>query len=82
MDLTYILPIRSLSPESASELAPYLRMLSEHLPVIVVDGSPPEVFEAHARAWAPHVAHLRPFRRERLRRRAQAADQIGQLVGT
>nr|WP_246497133.1 glycosyltransferase family 2 protein [Sphaerisporangium rubeum] len=42
------------------ELTAYLRRLSEHAGVIVVDGSPPAVFARHARLWSGFARHLRP----------------------
>jgi hypothetical protein len=59
MRLTYLLPIRSDSAPS-TELTEYLLGLSRHVPVVVVDGSPPDVFEEAHRAWAPHVVHIKP----------------------
>lgn len=38
----------------------YLEWLSTHIEVIVVDGSPLEVFEHHAESWTPFVKHVRP----------------------
>jgi hypothetical protein len=52
---TYLLPIRRVRADSAEaeEFAAYFRLLSgAGCEVLVVDGSPPEVFAAHARAWA------------------------------
>jgi hypothetical protein len=48
---SYIMPIRHGAVEDAEETWTYLRLLSTRVTeVIVVDGSPPEVFEAHAAA--------------------------------
>ena len=49
---SYVLPIRREAVEDAAEgLWTYVRRLSDQVgEVIVVDGSPPEVFEAHAAA--------------------------------
>jgi hypothetical protein len=48
---SYIMPIRKGTVEDAEGIWAYLRLLSTHVrEVIVVDGSPPEVFEAHAAA--------------------------------
>ena len=48
---SYIMPIRRTAVEAAEETWVYLRLLSTRVrEVIVVDGSPPEVFEAHAAA--------------------------------
>ena len=58
LDASYILPIRRTTVEDVSELTDYLRWLDGRLELIVVDGSPPAVFEVHARAWEDlrHVA--------------------------
>src|SRR3954462_13548001 len=57
--LTYLLPIRSDAPQSG-ELFGYLRWLSAYVAVIIVDGSPAEVFENHARRLTAGVLHMRP----------------------
>lgn len=49
--LTYILPIKSAVPQTSAELTAYLRRLTGRAETIVVDGSPPGVFAAHAAAW-------------------------------
>ena len=58
--ITYILPIRSATPQSGGELTAYLHWLSQHAETIVVDGSPPPVFAAHAAAWGSVVRHVHP----------------------
>jgi hypothetical protein len=57
---SYIMPIRHGAVEDAGETWTYLRLLSTRVrEVIVVDGSPPEVFEAHAAALrGTSVRHL------------------------
>ena len=60
LDGEYVLPLRWQDDEELDELTGYLRDLARWVPVTVVDGSPPELFEAHARAWAGLVRHLRP----------------------
>ncbi|MDP9428252.1 MAG: glycosyltransferase [Actinomycetota bacterium] len=60
LDGEYVLPLRWDDDRELEELTDYLRRLSCWLPVTVVDGSPPERFEAHARAWAGVVRQLRP----------------------
>ncbi len=63
LSATYVLPIAA-SVSQARALSGYLRRLSRTVDdVIVVDGSPAEVFEAHARAWSTHVRHMRPVHR-------------------
>jgi predicted carbohydrate-binding protein with CBM48 len=54
----YLLPLRSSRPVSM-ELAAYLRGIRELMPVIVVDGSDPDVFEATRRAL-PFAVHIAP----------------------
>ena len=60
MEATYILPIRRDRAEEDQELTAYLRMLAGHLEVMVVDGSPPAVFQLHAERWGSHVRHIPP----------------------
>lgn len=57
MKLTYLLPIRAADPV-AGELIDYVQWLSTHAEVIVVDGSSPDVFAAHAGHWAGVVTHV------------------------
>ncbi len=57
---SYVLPIAA-QVSQARVLSGYLQRLSRTMDdVIVVDGSPQETFDAHARAWSSHVRHLRP----------------------
>ena len=57
---TYVLPIAA-QVSQARALSGYLQRLSRTLDdVIIVDGSPQETFDAHARSWGAHVRHLRP----------------------
>jgi len=49
--LTYILPIKSAVPQTGEEMTAYVCWLTERAETIVVDGSPPAVFGAHAAAW-------------------------------
>jgi hypothetical protein len=60
MALNYILPIKSDQNRDIGELAGYLNQLSESAQVIVVDGSPPEVFDAHRALLNSAVTHVRP----------------------
>lgn len=60
LDASYVLPIAA-QVSQAQALSPYLRRLSEMMSdVIVVDGSPQEIFDAHARSWSGPVRHMRP----------------------
>ena len=57
---TYVLPIAAQTSQTRA-LSGYIHRLSRTMAeVIVVDGSPQETFEAHARSWSAHVRHLRP----------------------
>ena len=58
-DVSYILPIRVSTPAD-EQLGEYLRWLAARVEVIVVDGSPPPVFAAHALAWDDAVRHIPP----------------------
>ena len=57
---TYILPLRSRESRVDGELTEYLRWLAPRAETIVVDGSAPEVFTAHAAAWGDVVQHVAP----------------------
>lgn len=57
---SYVLPIAAQASQTRA-LTTYLRRLGEIMSdVIVVDGSPQEIFDAHAHAWSSWVRHLRP----------------------
>ncbi|CCQ44147.1 putative uncharacterized protein [Pseudarthrobacter siccitolerans] len=60
----YILPLRwteeSERDPELQDLAAYLGRLLEWIPVIVVDGSAPGLFERHRAAFPPGVHHIRP----------------------
>ena len=61
IDATYVLPVRRVESGAPEELTAYLTWLAGLLDVVVVDGSPPAVFDAHAAAWrAPGLRHVRP----------------------
>ena len=55
-----MLPIRWSDDEGEEELTAYLQGLPEWVELIVVDGSPEDIFERHARAWSALGRHLRP----------------------
>lgn len=60
LDASYVLPIAAPASEVRA-LRGYLLRLSRIVDdVVVVDGSPEDVFGVHARAWAGHVRHMRP----------------------
>ncbi len=56
----YILPLRWTEDSGLPDLAAYLGRLSGWIPVTVVDGSAPELFERHRAAFPPAVRHIRP----------------------
>ncbi|UBU17622.1 glycosyltransferase [Nonomuraea gerenzanensis] len=58
--MDYVLPLRWEDDRGLGELTAYLRTLSRHVRIIVVDGSPRELFERHADAWRGLAAHVRP----------------------
>ncbi|MDF5752802.1 hypothetical protein [Spongiactinospora sp. TRM90649] len=60
LDLDYVLPLRWHEDAGLGELTAYLRVLARHVRVIVVDGSPAELFDRHARRWRGLVRHVRP----------------------
>ncbi|MFC8923032.1 glycosyltransferase [Cellulosimicrobium sp. NPDC057127] len=56
-DAAYVLPLRrhTVVDEELAELAGYLRALAAELPVVVADGSPPDVRARHTVAWGAWV---------------------------
>lgn len=58
LDAGYVLPIRRDVPADR-ELAEYLRWLGDRIETVVVDGSPPAVFAAHAAQWPNTIRHER-----------------------
>lgn len=62
---SYVLPIAA-GTSQARGLTGYLARIARTIDeVIVVDGSPPDIFTAHARAWSGIVRHMPPVRRTR-----------------
>lgn len=57
---SYILPLRWLTDEGRKELTSYLEQLSQWMTIIVVDGSPAPLFEAHSIALPAQVLHIHP----------------------
>ncbi len=58
--LTYVLPIKSAAAVTSGDFVGYLQWIAARAETIVVDGSAPEVFAAHARAWGALVRHVAP----------------------
>jgi hypothetical protein len=57
---SYIVPVASSSPVTGEEFVDYLAEVGRRAEVIVVDGSAPEVFAAHERAWGELCRHVPP----------------------
>ena len=60
LDATYVIPLKWGDTSATAEMTEYLGWLSTRLDVIVVDGSPLEVFEHHAEQWSSRAKHVRP----------------------
>jgi len=60
MNLEYVLPLRWDDDAGLEELTTYLRWLSGHAQIIVVDGSPARLFHRHANRWRGLLHHVRP----------------------
>jgi Glycosyl transferase family 2 len=61
MEATCILAIRRLQQaEDIDELTNYLYWLADQVEVIVVDGSPPDIFAIHHAVWDSCVTHVPP----------------------
>lgn len=59
--MSYVLPLRKETADDLAELAEYVRGLATLVDdLLVVDGSPPEVFDAHAVAFGSGLRHLPP----------------------
>jgi hypothetical protein len=56
---TYLLPIR-LSTRADDELTAYLHGISRRCRVVVVDGSPPDVFRTSHDSWSSFAVHVPP----------------------
>jgi hypothetical protein len=56
---SYVLPIAAETPPSA-ELTAYVASIGRRCQLVVVDGSPPDVFGAAHEAWSPWALHVRP----------------------
>lgn len=61
LDAEYVLPVRWTHDDAIDELTAYLERLSSDIDVTVVDGSAPDLFRAHARAWSGSVRHVAPM---------------------
>jgi hypothetical protein len=59
--ISYVLPIATTRDDP--ELTAYLRALARSVDLVVVDGSPDDVFARHHDEWAALGTHVRPARR-------------------
>ncbi|NED96549.1 glycosyltransferase family 2 protein [Phytoactinopolyspora alkaliphila] len=58
---TYVLPLRWTGDDGrGAELTAYLAWLAARCDVVVVDGSPADLYERHHRDWSPHALVCRP----------------------
>jgi hypothetical protein len=60
-EFTYVLPISALRPRASAEFDAYLSRMAGLGELIIVDGSPPEVFAAHHRRWSRFSTHVAPL---------------------
>lgn len=58
--ITYVLPIKASESAAFGEFDAYIRWLAPLVELVIVDGSPPEVFAAHAAAWNRLARHVAP----------------------
>ncbi|MET8092942.1 glycosyltransferase family 2 protein [Micromonospora sp. NPDC005220] len=65
LPMTYVLPLRWHSDGGLAELTDHLRWLADRVEVLVVDGSPADLYARHAEAWRGLVRHLPPDPGER-----------------
>ncbi len=76
--VSYVLPLRWTDDAGLDEMTRYLRWLASVVDeVIVVDGSPDEVFAAHRDAWSGFVTHARPDPRLTFQNRKVAGVDTG-----
>jgi hypothetical protein len=61
LELSYVLPLRWSEDSGREELTEYLRELQARCAeILIVDGSPPDIFAAHAKAWGSWTVHVAP----------------------
>jgi hypothetical protein len=59
-DLAYVLPIRREHGPPPAELTRYLRWVAARAELVIVDGSPADVFDLDRGAWGAFARHVRP----------------------
>jgi hypothetical protein len=61
LELSYVLPLRWSEDSGREELAEYLQGLQGICAeIVIVDGSPPDIFAAHTKAWGSWTVHVAP----------------------
>ncbi len=74
LEVSYVLPLRWQDGAARDELTDYLHGLRASCrDIIVVDGSPPDVFSANKLAWGSFTLHIPPS--------ADAACKMGKVAG-
>jgi hypothetical protein len=58
--VSYILPIKSSTPNTAPDLRAYIEWIAARAEVIVVDGSDDAIFAAHESEWGAATRHVAP----------------------
>jgi hypothetical protein len=58
-EAVYLLPLRWDRPDDG-ELTSYLERLVAWIDVVVIDGSPPDVFATHHARWSGYLTHIAP----------------------
>ncbi len=58
--VSYILPIKSSTPDTSADLRTYIAWIAARAEVIVVDGSSDAIFAEHEREWGSLVRHVAP----------------------
>lgn len=65
LGIDYVLPLKWTHQQhrnGVAELTGYLHWLSGHAHIIVVDGSPEDLFARHHQFWGDRITHIRPDR--------------------
>lgn len=73
---SYVLPLVADRPLVAPAFAAYLAWVASEGELIVVDGSPPEVFDEHDRCWGRHGSHVAPEDRSRVGKAANVMTGV------
>lgn len=61
MKISYILPIKWSGHNALDEMTAYLKFLSPHVELIVVDGSEVNTFKKHHQNWSSFARHIAPY---------------------